>query len=50
VGPLGGIQYGMYVANWMYDTRMLVLDIHMWPRGDVPGFGLTDSDVDLLRG
>jgi hypothetical protein len=22
----------------------------MWPRGDVPGLGLTDEDVGLLRG
>ncbi len=22
----------------------------MWPRGDVPGLGLTDGDVGLLRG
>jgi hypothetical protein len=21
-----------------------------WPRGDVPGLGLTDEDVGLLRG
>jgi hypothetical protein len=30
--------------------RMLVLDIHTWPRGDVPSLGLTDGDVNLLRG
>jgi hypothetical protein len=29
---------------------MLVLDVRMWPRGDVPGLGLTDEDVGLLRG
>jgi hypothetical protein len=29
---------------------MPVLDIQTWPRGDVPGLGLTDEDVDLLRG
>jgi hypothetical protein len=50
VGPLGGTQYGTYVANWMYDIRMPVLDVWMWPRGDVPGLGLNDEDVGLLRG
>jgi hypothetical protein len=30
--------------------RMLVLDVRMWPRGDVLGLGLTDEDVDLLKG
>jgi hypothetical protein len=29
---------------------MLVLDVRTWPRGDVPGLGLTDEDVGLLRG
>jgi hypothetical protein len=29
--------------------RMPVLDIRTWPRGDVPGLGLTDEDVGLLR-
>jgi hypothetical protein len=49
MGPLGGTQYGMYAANWTYDTRMPVLDVRTWPRGDVPDLGLTDEDVDLLR-
>jgi hypothetical protein len=40
----------MYAANWTYGTRMLVLDIQTWPRRDVPGLGLTDEDVGLLRG
>jgi hypothetical protein len=32
--------------------RMLlpVLNIRMWPRGDVPTLMLTDEDVGLLRG
>jgi hypothetical protein len=34
----------------MYGMRMLVLDIRMWPRGDVLGLGLTDEDVGLLSG
>jgi hypothetical protein len=50
MGPLGGTWYGTYAANWTYGTRMPVLDAHMWPRGDVPGLGLTDEDVGLLRG
>jgi hypothetical protein len=33
----------------MYGTRMLVLDVRMWPREDVPSLGLTDEDVGLLR-
>jgi hypothetical protein len=50
VGPLGGTQYGMYAANWMYGMRMPILDVRTWPRGDVPGLGLTDEDIGLLRG
>jgi hypothetical protein len=49
VGHLGGTRYGTYAANWMYDTRMPVLDVWIWPRGDVPGLGLTDEDVGLIR-
>jgi hypothetical protein len=29
---------------------MPVLDVRTWPRGDVPGLGLTDEDIGLLRG
>jgi hypothetical protein len=29
---------------------MPVLDIRTWPRGGVPGLGLTDEDVGLLKG
>jgi hypothetical protein len=28
---------------------MTALDIQTWPRGEVPGLGLTDEDVSLLR-
>jgi hypothetical protein len=28
----------------------LALDPRTWPREDVPGLGLIDEDVDLLRG
>jgi hypothetical protein len=50
VGTLGGTQYGTYAANWPYSTRMPVLDVRTWPRGDVPGLRLTDEDARLLRG
>jgi hypothetical protein len=52
VGPLEGegTRYGTYAANWTYGTRMPVLDVRTWSRGDVPGLRLTDEDVGLLRG
>jgi hypothetical protein len=50
VGPLGGTWYGTYAANWTYGMSMPVLDIPLWPRGDVPGLGLTSRVVGLLRG
>jgi len=31
-------------------THALALDAWTWPRGDVPGLGLINEDVDLLRG
>jgi hypothetical protein len=49
-GSSGRDTYGTYAANWTYDTCMPVLDIRTWSREDVPGLGLTDEDVDLLRG
>jgi hypothetical protein len=49
VGPLRGTRYGMYAANWTYGMRMSILDVRTWSRWDVPGLGLTDGDVDLLR-
>jgi hypothetical protein len=33
VGSLGGTQYDMYAAIWMYGTRMPVVDVLTWPRG-----------------
>jgi hypothetical protein len=30
--------------------HMTTLDIQTWPRGEVPGLGLTDEDVGLLSG
>jgi hypothetical protein len=50
VSPLGGTRYGTYAANWTYGTRMPVLDVRTRPRGDIPGLGLTDREVGLLRG
>jgi hypothetical protein len=29
---------------------MPALDVWTWPRGNIPGLGLTDKDVGLLRG
>jgi hypothetical protein len=29
---------------------MTTLDTQMWLKGEVPGLGLTDEDVGLLRG
>jgi hypothetical protein len=49
MGPLGGTRCGTYAANWMYGTRMIILDIQTYPGGDVPGLRLTDKDVGLLR-
>jgi hypothetical protein len=48
VGPLGGTRCGTYADNWTYGTCMPVLDVRTWPRGNVPGLGLTDEDVGLL--
>jgi hypothetical protein len=50
VGPLGGTWYDTYAANLTYGMRMTVLNVRTWPGGDVPGLGLTDEDVGLLRG
>jgi hypothetical protein len=50
VGTLGGTRYDTYATNWTYDTHMSVLNVQTWPRGDVPGLGLTDEEVGLLRG
>jgi hypothetical protein len=50
VGSLEGTWYDTYAANWMYGMCMPILDVRTWPRGDVPGLGLTDVDVDLVRG
>jgi len=37
--------------EWSHSmAHALALDARTWPRGDVPGFGLTDEDINLLRG
>ncbi|RLM49161.1 hypothetical protein C2845_PMPSC055681 [Panicum miliaceum] len=33
-------------GTWAVGT----VDVRTWPRGNVPGLGLTDEDVGLLRG
>jgi hypothetical protein len=39
---------GTYATNWMHGMSMPVLGVPTWPRGNVPGLGLTDGDVGLL--
>ena len=37
--------------EWSHSmAHALARDARTWPRGDVPGLGLIDEDVDLLRG
>jgi hypothetical protein len=37
--------------KWSHNmAHALALDPRTWPREDVPGLGLIDEDVDLLRG
>jgi hypothetical protein len=37
--------------EWSHSmAHALALDTRTWPREDVPGLGLTDEDVGLLRG
>jgi hypothetical protein len=37
--------------EWSHNMAQApALDTRTWPREDVPGFGLIDEDVDLLRG
>ncbi|TVT98778.1 hypothetical protein EJB05_55899, partial [Eragrostis curvula] len=37
--------------EWSHSmAHALALDARTWPKGDVPGLGLTDEDVGLLRG
>ena len=37
--------------EWSHSmAHALALDTQTWPRGNVPGLGLTDEDAGLLRG
>jgi hypothetical protein len=49
-----GVQvYGawrMWARSGHMAWHMTTVDTQMWLRGEVPGLGLTDEDVDLLRG
>jgi hypothetical protein len=36
--------------KWSHDMAYHDVDIHTWSRGEVPGLGLTDENVGLLRG
>jgi hypothetical protein len=50
---LGVRVYGacrMWAQSGHMVWHMTTLDTHTWLRGDVPGLGLTDEDVSLLRG
>jgi hypothetical protein len=50
---LGVWVYGawhMWARSGHMAWHMTALDIQTWPRGEVPGLGLTDKDVGLLRG
>jgi hypothetical protein len=40
---------GTYAANWTYGMCMPVLHVRTWSRLDVPGLGMTNGDVALLR-
>jgi hypothetical protein len=41
----------LYGPTYNFVLRLpLTLDTHTWLRGEVPGLGLTDEDVSLLRG
>jgi hypothetical protein len=50
---LGVRVYGasrMWARSGHMAWHMTTLDIQTWPRGEVPGLGLTDEDIGLLRG
>jgi hypothetical protein len=40
----------MWAQSGHMAWHMTTLDIQTWPRGEVPGLGMTDEDVGLLRG
>jgi hypothetical protein len=40
----------MWARSGHMAWHMTTLDTQMWLKGEVPGLGLTDEDVGLLRG
>jgi hypothetical protein len=40
----------IYARSGHMAWHMTTLDTQKWLRGEVPGLGLTDEDVGLLRG
>jgi hypothetical protein len=40
----------MWARSGHMAWHMTTLDTHTWPRGEVPGLGLIDRDVSVLRG
>jgi hypothetical protein len=39
----------MWAQSGHMAWHMMTLDTQTWPRGEVPGLGLIDKDVNLLR-
>jgi hypothetical protein len=50
VGARGSDIWCIWAQSGHMAWHMMTLDIQTWPRGEVPGLGLTDDDVGLLRG
>ena len=44
------VTWRMWAQSGHMAWHMTTLDTQTWPRGEVPGLGLTDEDVGLLRG
>jgi hypothetical protein len=44
MGHHGGTWYGTHAAKLIYGTRMSVLDIRTWVRGEVPDLGLIEHN------
>jgi hypothetical protein len=43
-------RWRMWAQSGHMAWHMMTLDTQTWLRGEVPGLGLTDEDVSLLRG
>jgi hypothetical protein len=50
LGVRAYVSWHMWARSGHMAWHMMTLDTQTWPSGDVPGLGLTDEDVDLLRG